>query len=45
MLAGIALFIIALMLVCALGDVLKIAGSPFVFIPGALGMIQPVGMN
>ncbi len=28
---------------CVLGDVLKIAGSPFLFIPGALGIIQTVG--
>ena len=45
MLASTALFIITPMLVRALGDVLKIAGSPFLFIPGALGIIQPAGMN
>ena len=43
MLASTALFIITPMLVRALGDVLKIAGSPFLFIPGALGIIQTVG--
>jgi hypothetical protein len=43
MLVGIVIVIIAMMLVCALGDVLKIAGSPFLFIPGALGMVQTVG--
>ncbi len=43
MLVGIVIVIIAVMLVCALGDVLKIAGSPFLFIPGALGIIQTVG--
>jgi hypothetical protein len=43
MLFGIVIVIIATMLVCALGDVLKIAGSPFLFIPGALGIVQTVG--
>ncbi len=43
MLVGIAIVIIAMMLVCALGDVLKIVGSPFLFIPGALGIVQTVG--
>jgi hypothetical protein len=43
MLIGIVSVIIAMMLVCALGDVLKIVGSPFLFIPGALGIIQTVG--
>jgi hypothetical protein len=43
MLIGIVVFIIGVMLVCALGDVLKIVGSPFLFIPGALGLIQTVG--
>jgi hypothetical protein len=43
MLAGIVVAIIAVMLVCSLGNVLKIAGLPFLFIPGALGIIQTVG--
>ena len=43
MLFGIVIVIIAMMLICALGDVLKIAGSLFLFIPGALGIIQTVG--
>ncbi len=43
MLAGIAIAIIAMMLVCSLGAVLKIVGAPFLFIPGALGIIQTVG--
>ena len=43
MLAGIVVAIIAMMLVCALGDVLKIAGAPFLVIPGMLGIIQTVG--
>lgn len=43
MLFGIVIVIIAMMLVCALGDVLKIVGAPFLFIPGTLGIIQTVG--
>ena len=43
MLAGIIIVIIAMMLVCALGDVLKIVGAPFLFVPGTLGIIQTVG--
>ncbi len=43
MVLGVVAIIIAVMLICALGDVLKIAGSPFLFIPGALGIIQTVG--
>ncbi len=43
MLVGIVVVIIAMMLVCALSDVLKVVGSPFLFIPGALGIIQTVG--
>ncbi len=40
---GVVVVIIAVMLVCALGDVLKTVGSPFLFIPGLLGIIQTVG--
>jgi hypothetical protein len=40
---GIGIVIVAVMLLCALGDVLKTVGSPFLFIPGALGIIQTVG--
>ncbi len=43
MLVGIVIVLIAVMLICVLGDVLKIVGSPFLFIPGALGIIQTVG--
>ncbi len=43
MLVGIVIVLVAVMLICALGDVLKIVGSPFLFIPGALGIIQTVG--
>ena len=43
MLVGIVMVIIGMMLVCALGDVLKVVGSPFLFIPGVLGIVQTVG--
>ena len=40
---GIVVTIIAVVFMCALGDVLKVVGSPFLFIPGALGLIQTIG--
>ncbi len=40
---GIVVIIIAVMLVCSLSDVLKTVGSPFLFIPGMLGIVQTVG--
>ena len=40
---GIVVLIIAVLLLCSLGEVLKTVGSPFLFIPGALGLIQTVG--
>jgi hypothetical protein len=40
---GIVLAIVGVMLVCSLGNVLKTVGSPFLFIPGALGLIRTVG--
>lgn len=43
MLFGIIIAIVAMLLVCSLGEVLKTAGLPFLFIPGALGIIRTVG--
>ena len=43
MLLGIIIVIVATLLICSLGEVLKAAGLPFLFIPGALGIIRTVG--
>ncbi|GEM_PF-3492501 len=40
---GIGLIIIATLLLCSLGDVLKTIGTPFLLIPSALGLIRNVG--
>lgn len=42
---GIGLVLIATVLMCSLGDVLKTVGSPFLLIPGALGLVRTVSQD
>jgi len=39
---GILLFAILLMLVCGLSNLVKLAGAPFLWIPSAIGLVQPL---
>ncbi len=40
---GLVLAIIATMLLCSIGEVLKVAGAPFLFIPSILGLTSTLG--